>query len=154
MNPVLGRTFSADEDRIGANPTVMITEGFWRRKYGADSHIIGQRMLLNGVGRTIIGVVPSSFHLHIQNFQRGGPANELYVPVGEWKEPSFHNNRAAGWGLDGLARLKPGVTFEQARADMERVSRDLAAAYPDANGSKKAYLLPLKDEIVGAYLRR
>jgi len=149
VNPILGRTFSADEDRLGANPTVMITEGLWKREYGSDPSIIGRRMVLNGVGRTIIGVVPSNFHLHIQNFQRGGPANDVYVPVGEWNEPHFHNNRAAGWGLDGIGRLKPDVTFEQARADMDRVSRDLAAAYPDVNGSKKAYLLPLKDEIVG-----
>src|SRR5437868_8937322 len=149
VNPTLGRTFSTDEDRIGANPTVMITEGLWKRKYGADPNIIGQRMALNDVGRTIIGVVPSSFHLHIQNFQRGGPPNELYVPVGEYNEPQFHSNRAAGWGLDGIGRLKPGVTFEQAHEDMDRVSRELAAAYPDINGSKKAYLLPLKDEIVG-----
>ncbi|PYX99540.1 MAG: ABC transporter permease, partial [Acidobacteria bacterium] len=149
INPLLGRSFSADEDRLGANPTVMITEGLWKRKYGSDPTIIGQRMVLNDVGRTIIGVVPSTFHLHIQNFQRGGPANEVYAPVGEFNEPQFHNNRAAGWGLDGIGRLKPGVTFEQARADMDRVSRDLAAAYPDVNGSKKAYLLPLKDEMVG-----
>jgi predicted permease len=127
----------------------MITEGLWRRKYGADPHILGQRMVLNGVGRSIVGVVPSSFHLHIQNFQRGGPANEVYVPVGEWNEPAFHNNRAAGWGLDGLGRLKDGVTFEQAREDMARVSRELATAYPDVNGAKKAYLLTLKDEMVG-----
>lgn len=149
VNPIMGRTFSADEDRIGANPTVMIAEGLWKRKYGSDPNIIGQRMVLNGIGRTIIGVVPSSFHLHIQNFQRGSPVNEVYVPVGEWNEPAFHNNRAAGWGLDAIGRFKPGVTFEQSQADMARVSRDLAAAYPDVNGNKKAYLLPLKDEIVG-----
>ena len=149
VNPVLGRTFSTEEDRLGANPTVMITEGLWKRKYGSDPHIIGQRMVLNDVGRTIIGVVPSSFHLHIQNFQRGGPANEVYVPVGEFNELQFHNNRAAGWGLNGIGRLKPGVTFEQARSDMDRVSRDLAAAYPDVNGSKKAYLVTLKQEMVG-----
>jgi predicted permease len=149
VNPMLGRTFSEDEDRIGANPTVMITEGLWKRKYGSDPNIIGQRMILNGTGRSIIGVVPSSFHLHIQNFQRGGPANEVYVPVGEWNEPAFHNNRAAGWGLDGIGRLKPDVTFEQAQGDMARVSRDLSAAYPDVNGNKKAYLLSFKDEIVG-----
>src|SRR5437763_2929226 len=149
INPLLGRSFSADEDRLGANPTVMITEGLWKRKYGSNPNIIGQRMVLNGVGRTIIGIVPSGFHLHIQNFQRSGPLNDVYVPVGEWNEPQFHNNRAAGWGLDGIGRLKPGVTFEQARTDMDRVSRDLAAAYPDVNGSKKAYLLPLKDEMVG-----
>src|SRR5690349_21413302 len=82
VNPVLGRTFSPDEDRIGANPTVMITEGLWKRKYGSDPNILGQRMVLNGVGRTIVGVVPASFHLHIQNFQRGDSlSNEVYVPV-------------------------------------------------------------------------
>lgn len=150
VNPILGRTFSADEDRIGANPTVMITEGLWKRKYGSDPNILGQRMNLNGVGRTIVGIVPSSFHLHIQNFQRGGPANELYVPVGEWNEPKFHNNRGAGWGLDGIARLKPGVTFEQAQEDMARVSRELSVAFPDVNGAKKAYLVRFEDEIVGA----
>jgi len=149
VNPLLGRTFSDDEDRIGANPTVMITEGLWKRRYGSDPNILGQRIVLNGVGRTIIGVVPASFHLHIQNFQRGGPANDVYVPVGEFNEPRFHNNRAAAWGLDALGRLKPGVTFEQAKADMERVSRDLTAAYPDVNGNKKAYLLQLKEEVVG-----
>jgi predicted permease len=149
VNPMMGRTFSPEEDRIGANPTVMITEGLWRRKYGADPNILGKRMDLDGIGRTIIGVIPSSFHLHIQNFQRGDPLNEVYVPVGEWNEPAFHNNRAAGWGLDAIGRTKPGVTFEQARADMDRVSRDLAAAYPDVDGNKKAYLLPFKEEIVG-----
>jgi predicted permease len=147
--PILGRTFSTDEDRLGANPTAMITEGLWKRKYGSDPNIIGQRMVLNGVGRTIIGVVPTNFHLHIQNFQHGGPANEVYVPVGEWNEPQFHNNRSAAWGLDAIGRLKPSITFDQARADMDRVSRDLSTAYPDVNGNKKTYLVPLKDEIVG-----
>jgi predicted permease len=149
VTPVLGRTFSPDEDRMGANPTVMITEGLWKRKYGTDPNIIGQRMELSGVGRTIIGVVPSSFHLHIQNFQRGEPANDVYVPVGEYNEPAFHNNRAAGWGLDGIGRLKPSVTLTQAREDMDRVSRELAAAYPDVNGNKKANLLTLEEEIIG-----
>ncbi len=150
VSPTLGRTFSPEEDRIGANPTVMITEGLWKRKYGSDPKIIGQRMELNGVGRTIIGVVPSSFHLHIQNFQRGEEPNQVYVPVGEYNEPRFHNNRAAGWGLDAIGRMKPGVSFEQAQEDMARVSRELAAAFPDVNGAKQAYLVRFEDEIVGA----
>jgi ABC-type antimicrobial peptide transport system permease subunit len=83
VNPLLGRTFSANEDRLGANPTAMITEGLWKRKFGSRKDIIGQRVILDDVGRTIIGVIPSSFHLNIQNFQRGGPANEVYTPVGE-----------------------------------------------------------------------
>lgn len=149
VSPVMGRTFSSDEDRLGANPTVMITEGLWKRKFGSRKDIIGQRMILDGVGRTIIGVVPSSFHLRIQNFQRGGPLNEVYLPVGEFNEPKFYAERGAGWGLDGIGRLKPGVTLERARQDMDRVSRDLAAAYPGIDSDKKANILSLKDEMVG-----
>jgi predicted permease len=149
VNPLLGRAFSANEDIIGANPTVMIAEGLWKRKYGSDPNIVGQRMELDGVGRTIIGVVPSSFHLHLQNFQSGGPANEVYLPVGEWNEPAFHDDRGSGWGLDAIARLKPDVTLAQARADMAGVSRELALAYPDVNSGKKANLIPLKEVIVG-----
>jgi len=149
VNPIMGRTFTADEDRLGANPTAMITEGLWQRKFGGRKDIIGQRMVLDDVGRTIIGVVPSSFHLRIQNFQRGGPMNEVYVPVGEFNEPKFYGERGAGWGLDAIGRLKPGVTLQQAREDMSRVSRDLAAAYPEIDSDKKANIISLKDEMVG-----
>src|SRR5436305_2061791 len=149
VNPILGRTFAADEDHLGANPTVMITEGLWQREFGGRKDIIGQRMVLDDVGRTIIGVIPSSFHLRMQNFQRGGPLNEVYVPVGEYNEPKFYSDRGAGWGLDAMGRLKPGVTLQQAREDMERVSRDLTAAYPDVNTGKKANVLSLKEEMIG-----
>ncbi|HEY6253424.1 MAG TPA: ABC transporter permease, partial [Candidatus Angelobacter sp.] len=149
VSPLLGRTFSADEDRLGANPTAMISEGLWRRKFGSSPDIIGQRLILNGVGRTVVGVVPSSFHLHIQNFQRGTPLIEVYTPVGEYNEPHFYNARGSGWGLDAIGRLKPTVTLDQAREDMDRVSRALAAAYPDIDSDKSANLLSLKEEMVG-----
>lgn len=149
VNPLMGRTFNTDDDRLGASPTAMITEGLWKRKYGGRNDIIGQRMILDDVGRTIIGVVPSSFHLRIQNFQRGEALIEVYTPVGEYNEPKFYAERGAGWGLDGIGRLKPGVTLEQAREDMARVSRDLAAAYPAIDTDKKANIITLKDEMVG-----
>ncbi|HEY2236268.1 MAG TPA: ABC transporter permease, partial [Candidatus Angelobacter sp.] len=148
-NPIMGRTFTADEDRLGANSTVMITEGLWQRKFGGRKDIIGQRMVLDDVGRTIVGVIPSSFHLRIQNFQRGESMNEVYVPVGEFNEPKFYGERGAAWGLDAIGRLKPGVTLQQAREDMSRVSRDLAAAYPEIDSDKKANIVSLKDEMVG-----
>src|SRR6266851_1424507 len=148
VNPILGRNFSPDEDRLGANPTVIITEGLWRRKYGSRKDIVGQRMILDDVGRTVVGVVPSTFHLRIQNFQRSG-MNEIYVPVGEFNEPKFYNERGAGWGMDGIGRLKPGATLQQAREDMARVSHELAIAYPDIDSGRKAYLLSLEDEMVG-----
>lgn len=149
VNPLLGRTFSADEDRLGANPTAMITEGMWRRKFGARADIIGQRMILDDVGRTIVGVIPASFHLRIQNFQRGESQIDVYTPVGEFNEPRFYNQRNAGWGLDGIGRLRPGVTLQQAREDMARVSHELAVAYPDIDTARAANVISLKDEMVG-----
>jgi len=149
VNPLLGRTFTADEDRLGANPVVMISEALWRRKFGSRPDMIGQRLILDDVGRTVVGIVPSSFHLRMQNFQRGEPLIEAYTPVGEYNEPKFYDGRASGWGLDGIGRLKPGVTLEQAQADMARVSRDLAAAYPDIDSDKKANIVSMKEEIVG-----
>jgi predicted permease len=149
VKPFKGRTFNVDEDRLGANPTVMITEGLWKRKFGSAPDIIGRRIILNDVGRTVIGVVPSSFHLRIQNFQEGGPPIDVYTPVGEYGEPRFYNARGSGWGLNAIGRLQPGVTLDQARADMDGVSRALAAAYPDIDMGRKANLLSLKDEIVG-----
>ena len=114
-----------------------------------DPGIIGQRLIVDGVGRTIIGVVPSSFRLRIQNFQKGTPLNDIYTPIGEYNEPQFYADRSAGWGMDAIGRLKPGVTLEQARGDMERVSRRLTAMYPQFDSNEKANLIPLKEEMVG-----
>ena len=63
VKPILGQNFSAEEDRRGANPTVIISEGLWKRKFGADPNVIGKRLIVAGTGRTIVGVVPSSFRL-------------------------------------------------------------------------------------------
>lgn len=149
VNPVIGRTFTKDEDLLSANPTAMISEALWKRKFGAAPDILGKRLIVDGVGRTVIGVVPSNFHLRIQNFQRGTPLNDIYTPVGEYNEPRFYRDRGAGWGMDAIGRLKPGVTLDQARADMDRVSRQLTAAYPDVDSHEKANLVLLKEEMVG-----
>jgi predicted permease len=149
VKPILGQTFSKKDDRVGTAPVSMISEGLWRRKFGSTRNIIGRRLIVDGVGRTVIGVVPSSLRLQIQNFQRGVPLNEIYTPVGQFNEPHFYADRGAGWGMDAIGRLKPGVTLEQARQDMERVSRQLAETYPDTDRHEKANLVSLKQEIVG-----
>jgi predicted permease len=149
VTPLKGRTFSQDDDRLGANPTVMITEGLWRHKYGMAPDIIGRRMILDDVGRTIIGVVPSSFHLHMWNFHLSGRPIEVYTPVGEYNEPRFYNARGSGWGMNAIGRLKPGLTLDQAVEDMDRVSRELAATYPEIDTGRKAYLVSLKEQMVG-----
>lgn len=150
VHPILGRTFTADEDRRGAAPAAMISEGLWKRKFGATRSILGQRLVVDGIARTIVGVVPSIFRLRIQNFQRGTSLNDIYTPIGEYNEPQFYANRGAGWGMDAIGRLKPGVTLEAARSDMERVSRELTAAYPDVDSNEHANLVPLREEMVGS----
>jgi predicted permease len=144
VQPILGRNLSADEDRRGANPTVMISEGLWKRKFGSDPNVIGKRLIVAGMGRTIVGIVPSSFRLNIQNFRSA----DIYEPIGEETDAKFHQ-RDSFWGMDAIGLLRPGVTLEQAREDMKRVNASLAAAYPDINANIKANIITLKDEIVG-----
>ncbi len=144
VRPVAGRSFTANEDRLGAQPTVMISEGLWKRKFGSNPHIVGQSIILDGVDRTIVGVVPASFKLEQWNFH----TSEAYTPVGEWREPQFRA-RTAAWGLDAIARLKPGVTLAGAQQDMARVNHGLETAYPDVDAGIKTYMLPMKQEIVG-----
>ena len=143
-NPILGRNFTVEDDRRGAAPTVLISEGLWQRKFGRDPGVIGKRLVVGGTGRTIIGVIPASFRLKVQNFR----TEDLYVPIGEDHDERFFK-RDAMWGTDGIALLKPGVTLKQAREDMARVNGVLAAAYPNVNAGLKSTIVTLKEEIVG-----
>ena len=144
VSPLLGRNFTADDDRCGASPTVMISEGLWKRKFGSDLNIIGKQLMVADQSCTIIGVVPASFRLRIQNFRTA----DIYEPVGEETDPVFHK-RDSFWGMDAIGLLKPGVTLQQAREDLQRVNAGLAAAYPGINANIKANIITLKDEIVG-----
>jgi predicted permease len=147
VKPVIGRLFAEGEDEIGASPIVLISEGLWNHKFGGAPDIVGQGLTLDGRTFTIVGVVPASFKLQVVSFR----ASDVYAPVGQWTNPLLPL-RAAGLGFHGIARLKPGVSIQQARADMKRVTADLTAAYPDADTGIGATLMPLKEEMVG-YLR-
>ena len=147
VNPLIGREFSAQEDQLGANPTAMISERLWRRKFSSDPNIIGQHVVLDDEDRTIVGVIPDSFDLKVQNFQNY-MLNDVYTPIGEYKDPRFRN-RSSGWGTNAVGRLKPGVTFQQARLDLDRIGRDLTAAYPDVNSDQSITMIPLREEMIG-----
>jgi predicted permease len=145
VKPALGRMFREGEDEIGANPIALISEGFWNRKFGAATDVLGKGLTLDGRSYTIVGVVPGSFKLQAGGFR----ASDLYVPVGQWTNP-FLANREAGLGFHGIGRLKPDVTIEQARADMKRVTEALSAAYPDTDTGIGATLTSLKEQMVGS----
>jgi len=144
VKPVIGRLFEEGEDDFGRSPIVIISEGFWSRKFGSAQDVIGKGLTLDGRSYTIVGVVPANFNLQIGDFR----ARELYVPIGQWTNSALHL-RMAGLGIHGIGRLKPGVTIQQARADMARVTGHLAEAYPDADKGIGATLFSLKEQMVG-----
>jgi predicted permease len=146
VKPLIGRDFSADEDRRGAASVVMLSAAFWRSKFSASPEILGKMVTLDGEGYTIIGVVPESFHFCCEstNFSLG----DVYVPIGSWDIP-WMQDRGAHPGIFAVGRLKPGTTLEQARADMDRVASDLAAAYPDSDKNCGVALASLQEEMVG-----
>jgi len=140
VKPQLGRTFAPGEDESGAAPVVLISEGLWRRKFGSAPGALGKSITIGDKSYAIVGVIPASF-----NLVRGV---DVYAPIGQWNNPALRS-RAAALGLHGVGRLKPGVTVEQAQADLDRVMRDLAAAYPETNKGNGARIVPLKERIVG-----
>ncbi len=97
-------------------------------------------MTLNGVDYTIIGVMPPKFHSRRNN--------DVYVPLGQWTDPTFLDRRV-GMGLRAIGRLKPGVTIQQADADMGAIANSLTAQYPEADKGVGVGLVPLKRAIVG-----
>jgi predicted permease len=144
VKPLIGRGFLHGEDGIGAPPIALLSEGLWRQKFSASRDIVGQTVALDGKDFTIVGVIPSTFRMLTPGFRQ----KQVYVPVGQWTNPLL-TARSAGLGFHGVARLKDGVSIEQASADMASVTENLSAAFPDADKGIGAKIVPLKQQIVG-----
>jgi putative ABC transport system permease protein len=135
----LGRHFSATDDAPGAAGVVVVSDRLWRRKFGASADVLGRAVQLDKQSYVVVGVLPAQFEL----FQ---PA-DLYVPIGPWAA-TLPDDR--GWhpGILPVARLGDGVSLEQARAEMETISRQLEAEYPQFNREVRALVRPLHDVLV------
>jgi putative ABC transport system permease protein len=144
IKPILGRNFSQQDDEFGAGPVALISAGLWKRKFGGSPTVIGTNITLDGGDYTVIGVIPSTFNQRVPSFQVG----DVYLPISQWNNPALRN-RMAALGLHGIGRMRPGVTIAQARADLQGIARNLAAAYPAANGGTTANVQPLKGSLVG-----
>ncbi|MBA3357260.1 MAG: ABC transporter permease [Pyrinomonadaceae bacterium] len=140
VKPALGRTFAPGEDEPGAAPVAVISADLWQRKFGAAENVVGKGLTLDDKNYTIIGVLPASFSLY--------RTVDVFVPIGQWNNPALRN-RAVALGLHGIGRVKPGVTIEQAQADLNRVMGDLATAYPATNKGNGSKIVPLKERMVG-----
>ncbi len=142
--PALGRSFTAEEDKSGAANTVIIGDGLWKRRFGAVPDIVGRTLALDGDSYEIVGVMPEGFQFPIQT-----PVVDAWVPIGRLTTTPSYARRGSHPGLLAVARLKSGVTLEQAHADMESVTQGLAVEYPDSNGGTSHRMHSLDDEVVG-----
>ncbi len=141
VKPVLGRTFRAEDDQLGAAPVVILGGGFWQRQFGSSAGIVGKSVVLNGASYTVVGVAPPKFSFY-------GQAYDVYIPLGQWNDPSFRDRRI-DMSAHAIGRLKPGVTLGQARADMDDIARNLAVAYPEADKDVGIAVVSMKEDIVG-----
>ena len=141
VQPVLGRTFRADDDQLGAAPVAVLGGGFWKRKFGSSPDIIGKSLTLNGTSYLVVGVIPSSFTFF-------GHDRDVYTPIAQYNDPAFRDRRIV-MSSHILGRLNPGVTVAQAQADMDVVSHNLAAAYPVADKDMGVAVVSMKEDIVG-----
>src|SRR5689334_1867740 len=140
LKPLLGRNFRPEEDVAGAGPVAILGDGIWKRKFGSSPDVLGKSITLNGKVYTVIGVASGQI--------TGFSPTDVFVPVGQWNDPTFRDRRI-GMGMSAIGRLKPGLSIEQARADMNRVAENLAATYPEADKGSGIALVPLKTDVVG-----
>ena len=142
VQPAVGRAISADDDRPGAARVALISDGFWRRRFGADPLIVGQSVSFNAMPVTIIGVLPATYrHLEI-NPER---AADIFTPF-RWD--TAQPNRG-GHFIRGVARLKDGQTLEQGRAELDQIAARLERQYPTDNTDQAVRVDYLLDSMVG-----
>jgi predicted permease len=146
VQPLLGRTFHPDEDRLGAPPVVLIGEGLWKRRFAADPRIVGQSLTLDKQNYTVVGVIPASVGLLGQSDR--ALYNDVLVPIGQYGDPLFRE-RGVNNGTLAVGRLKPGVALTQARIELDTIASRLAATYPDSNSSVGINAIPLKEDVSG-----
>jgi predicted permease len=155
VGPGLGRFFLPEDDKVkGASPVVVLSHGFWKRRLGADPAIVGKSLTLNGQPFTVVGVAPPGF---IGVNALGGP--DVWVPMAMHEQvltgfvaENFDDRRALLWNVIG--RLKPGVTLEQARADVRRIGSQLEKEYPVPNGARGGTVLPIAQSTLNPGFRR
>ena len=136
-----GRSFTVDEDRVGATPAAVISDRFWRQDLGGDPAVVGRTLRTAERTFTIVGVLPRGF-----KFSR---VEDIFVPIGITMTPdSGWLDRGNHFGLNAVARLKPRVTLAQANGELTRIADDLRRAYPNTNARSGAQVTRLHDRLV------
>ena len=143
VNAFIGRTLIPQDDNPDSQRVVVLTHGLWNRRFGSDAGLVGQTITLNGDSYTVVGILPP-------NFIFPGSKAEFAIPLA--LDSDFRRtNRNANF-LRILARLKQGVTPQQAQANLDTICQELRNQYPSTNSTKQGVkLIALKDEVVGNF---
>ena len=145
VGPLHGRVFTNDEDKPGGTPVVVLSYGLWQRRFGGQMSVLNQPITMNNKSYTIIGVMPETFFFPNRA--------EMWVPVGQLSDQTSWKERGNHPGLYGVGRLKQGVSFQQAEADLNTIAANLEQQYPDSNSGNRVRFRPLL-EIYVSDIRR
>lgn len=142
--PLLGRTFLPEEEQDGKSDVYVLSYGLWQGRFGGDKNIIGKTINVNSGSRTVIGVMPPEFDWQMNEFAFINRAPEFWTPI---ELPTDRTPR--GRYLSVVARLKPGVTNEQAQAEMNTIASRLEQTYPESDTGWGVKVIPLSTQLTG-----
>jgi putative ABC transport system permease protein len=141
--PVLGRVFLPEEQIEGKDRVIILGYGLWQRRFAADPDVIGRQVRISGRSYTVVGVMPKDFAMLPSSLVTGGA--QFYRPVAEEHSDKERNSRH----LRAVARLRPGVTLQQAQADLNVINRQMAQQFPVAYAATGVRVVKLQDDTVG-----
>ncbi|HET6603008.1 MAG TPA: ABC transporter permease [Xanthomonadaceae bacterium] len=139
--PQIGRGFAQTEDRLGAEPVVVLGHDFWQRRFNGDASVLGSQIELDGVQHTIVGVAPEDL--------RHPTRTDVMVAIGRHADSPGWESRGNHPGIYGFGLLKPGVSLEAAQQEIDAIARDLEREYPDSNTNNGVKYTALEEFVVG-----
>jgi putative ABC transport system permease protein len=150
VEPMLGRGFADENDIPGSDGAVVLSHDFWRRRFAGDPDVLGKSVRLDGRARTVVGVMPGGFRFPAGTGEASGTraAPDLWIPAAI--APAQKQNRGTDHSWIVLARLKPGVTLEQARREMDAIQARVHAAFRDYFMGTQCTVVPLREQSAGA----
>lgn len=143
VKPLLGRTFSNEEERSGSGSFIVLSYDLWQRRFNGDPNIINQNLIIGSQPTTVLGVMPAGF-----KFPVGARQVDFWMPLISSIPPAARTARGAVY-LGLFARLKPNVTLAQAQAEMNLIANDLATQYPEANTGLNIVPVSTHERLVG-----
>jgi predicted permease len=139
VEPVIGRTFQAGEDKPGSQRVAVMTHGMWQRRFGSDPGILGQSLTINGQGYTVIGVLPASFQFALRQA-------DLWVA---YQPNEAQLTRRFMHGTNVIGRLRPNVSLEQAQSELNVIAKRIEQEHNQSHAGTGMRLVPLQEQVIG-----